>query len=83
MFNPSDFPQGPGSYKSLMKRMVQNIQDTKLDEQLLELMKSAFQTELGKQNVILSRPERKRLFQQVAKAVFEGALEKIDGSGKK
>jgi len=79
MFKPPPPYQGSGSFKDVLKRMTQHAQQEKVDEKIFEIMKQAFETGLNKENIILSRPERVRLFKQVTKNVLSDVLEKIDG----
>jgi hypothetical protein len=68
-----------GSYVDLLKRMTRQVQQNQVDEQILILLQQAFEKELNKENLVLSRPERARLFQQIAKTVLTDILGKIDG----
>ena len=55
------------------------MQQAKVDNQILEIMQRVFEKELDQQKVVLSRPERVRLFRQVTKAVLTDLLAKLDG----
>jgi hypothetical protein len=77
MLNQSDLPN-PGSYHDLLKRMVWRVQETGVDDQILELLQQAFEEAFGKERGALSRPDRRRLFQQVAKAVLDDVLGEMD-----
>ena len=72
--------QFSGSYDDLLKLMIRHAQQNELDNQILEILKQFFEKELGKENRPLSRPERKRLFQQVTKSIMADVLGKIDGT---
>lgn len=76
MLSPPD--PSSGSYVDLLKRLTQRFQQAGIAEQILELMQRAFESELGKQSVVLSRPERVRLFRQVAKSILTSLLEKLE-----
>lgn len=80
MFNPFDPYQNSGSYVDLLKRMTQRVQQTKVDDQILEIVQRACEKEMDQLNVVLSRPERKRLFNQVMKAVLTDILAKIEST---
>jgi hypothetical protein len=67
-----------GSYVDLLKRLTQRVQQAGTTDQVLELLQRAFERELAQQSVVLSRPERVRLFKQVTKAVLTDLLEKLD-----
>lgn len=51
-----------------------------LNEQIREIMVKAYENALDEENVVLSRPERNRLFSQIVKKVMEDILKKIDRS---
>lgn len=73
---PNPF-QNSNSYQDLLKRMTHNVQQNKVDEQMLIILQQVFEKELAKENIILSRPERTRLFQQITKVILTDMLEKI------
>jgi hypothetical protein len=79
MLNPPNSYQNPGSYVDLLKRITQRVQQTKIDSQTLEIMQQAVEKELDQQKIVLSHPERVRLFRQVTKAVLTELLTKLDG----
>ena len=70
--------QNSGSYHDLLKRMTHQVQQNKVDDQILIILQQVFEKELGKENIVLSRPERVRLFRQVTKAVLTDMLGKTD-----
>ena len=77
MFNqPNSYPNS-GSYDDLLKRMTRRVQQNKVDDQILEILQQVFEKEFGKEHIVLSRPDRIRLFQQVAKAILNDVLGKI------
>ncbi len=78
MFNPPNPFQNSGSYIDLLKRMTQRMQQQKIDDRLLEILQQAFEKELDAENIVLSRPERARLFRQVTKAILTDMLGKLD-----
>ncbi len=80
MFNPPNSYPNPGSYVDLLKRITQRVQQKEVDDQILEIVKQVFERELDKENIVLSRPERVRLFRQVTKAVLADVLGKIEGA---
>jgi hypothetical protein len=79
MFNPA--PQDSGSYTGLLKRMTTGVQQ-KIGDQILAMIQNAYEKQLEEEKVVLSRPERVRLFKQIAKSVLTGALAKIAGPDK-
>ena len=78
MLNPPNSYQNSGSYVDLLKRMSQRVQQKKVDDQILVIMQQVFENELAQENIVLSRPERVRLFRQVTKAVLTDMLGKLD-----
>jgi hypothetical protein len=77
MSNQSNPYPNPGSYDDLLKRMTQRVREDKIDNQILGILQQVFEKELSQGNIVLSRPERVRLFQQVAKAILTDVLGKI------
>ena len=84
MLNPFGSQQDPGlsSYVNLKERMLQNVQAAKIDDQIFQVVQNAFEAALGKENIVLSRPERKRLFAQILQSVLEEMVSKLDGRSK-
>ena len=78
MFNPPNPYQNSGSYVDLLKRMTQRVQQQNIDDRLLEILQQAFENELEIGSIVLTRPERVRLFRQVAKAILTDILGKLD-----
>jgi hypothetical protein len=79
MLNPSD-PRDSGSYVDLQKRMLARLQAAKIDEQILDILQKACERELTAEQIVLSKPEKERLFGQSVKAVLTGVLTKFEGS---
>ena len=77
MFNSYQYS---GSYDDLLKLMTRRAQQNEVDNQILEILQQFFEKELGKEHMVLSRPERVRLFQQVTKAILADVLGKIDST---
>lgn len=75
MLNP---PPGSGSYADVLKRMLRRIQKNKVEDQILGAIQQVFERELGMESAVLSRSERNRLYQQIARTILVDALEKID-----
>jgi hypothetical protein len=78
MFNPPNPYQNSGSYIDLLKRMTERVQQQQVGDRLLAILQQVFENELTIGNIVLSRPERKRLFQQVTKAVLTDMLGNLD-----
>ena len=70
MFNPSNSYPGSGSYEDILKRMTGRVKQTNVEDQVLAILQQIFEVELGKENVVLSRPERVRLYQQLANVIL-------------
>jgi hypothetical protein len=80
MFNPPNSFPNSGSYVDLLKRMTRRVQETEVEDRILEILQQVFERELAKEKLVLSRPERKRLFQQVTKAILTDVLGKLGGT---
>ena len=80
MSNPPNSYPDPSSYLDLLKRITQQLQQKKVDEQILQIVQQAFEEVLDRTHIILSRPERVRLYQEVAKSILTVTLEKIDSA---
>jgi hypothetical protein len=77
MFNsPNSYPNS-GSYFDLLKRITQLVQKKKVEEQILQIVQQVFEKELNSANVVLTRPEKARLLQQVTRTVLTEAITKI------
>ncbi len=78
MKNPFGDQKVPGSYHNLQERMYKKV-SAQVNEQILETMIKAYETALDDENILLTRPERKRLLSQITKMVMEDLLKKLDG----
>ena len=74
MQSPFGSQSDSGSYVDLRKRLFQSVQSTNIDKQIVDVIKKALEAE----NVILSRPERKRLFSQIVKLLSEDLTGKLE-----
>ena len=54
------------------------MQRKKVDEQLFQIIQQAFEKEFENEHILLARPEKVRLFQQVTKAVLAEVSAKAD-----
>lgn len=68
----------PGSYVDLLNRLTRNVKRQEAGQRILEIMQRLFEQELEKEHLVLSRPERKRLYRQVTKAVLTEVLGGLD-----
>ena len=78
MKNPFGDQQIPGSYHNLKERMYKKV-SANVNEQISEIMVKAYEDALYEENVMLTRPERKRLLSQITKMVMDDVLKKFDG----
>ena len=78
MKNPFGDQQVPGSYHNLKERMYKKV-SANVNGQITEIMVKAYENALNDENVMLTRPERKRLLSQIVKMVMEDILKKFDG----
>jgi hypothetical protein len=82
MLNPFSSQQDRGfsSYVDLKKRITQKVQATDVNDQIFQAVQNAFENVMGSERpmVLMSRPERKRLFSQVLKSVLEDMVRKLD-----
>jgi len=78
MLNPFGSQQVPGSYVNLQERMLQRVQSAKVNDQIFEVVKQAYEVALNEEGILLSRPERKRLLSQLLKLVLEDMIKKLD-----
>ena len=70
MKNPFGDQQVPGSYHNLKERMYKKV-SANVNEQIREIMVKAYENALNEENVVLSRPERKRLLSQISEMIFD------------
>ena len=76
MKNPFGNQQVPGDYRNLKERMYKKV-SANVNEQIREIMVKAYENALNEENVVLSRPERKRLLLQISEMVFNDFLGEI------
>lgn len=76
MKNPFGDQQHPGSYDNLKERMYKKV-SADINEQLFRDLQNAYERALGEENIVLSRPERKRLFSQIIGMVMEDMQKKL------
>ena len=77
MKNPFGDQQLPGSYHNLKERMYTKVSAND-NEQILGIIVKAYESALYEENVVLSRPERKRLLSQIVTMVMEDTLKRLD-----
>jgi len=77
MKNPFGDQQIPGSYHNLQERMYKKVSGN-VNDPIFEIMMKAYESALYEENVVLSRPERKRLFSQIIKMIMEDMVKKLN-----
>ena len=77
MKNPFGDQPVPGSYQNIKERMYKRVSGATHD-QIVGILQSSYERALEEENVVLSRPERKRLFGQIVKMLMEDLLKKIE-----
>jgi hypothetical protein len=80
MKNPFGQQQDSGSYIDLKKRMLQHVQSAKINDQIFQVVQRAYEDALSTENIVLSRPERKRLLSQILKDVLDDMVQKLEKS---
>jgi hypothetical protein len=80
MLNPFGSDQDSGSYVDLRKRILNRVQSTKIEEQIIEMAQKAFEDALAAEKVVLSQPEKKRLFSQIMRTIFDDMLGRLGGN---
>jgi hypothetical protein len=84
MLNPFGPQQDPGlfSYINLKKRTLQNVQAARVNDQIFEVVQKAYEDALKKENILLTRFEKKHLLAQIMKRVLTDMLKKLDKSSR-
>ncbi len=77
MFNSPNSYSNSDSYFDLLKRITQLVQKKKIEKQILQIVQQVFETELNSANVVLTRPDKTRLLQQVTRTVLTETITKI------
>jgi hypothetical protein len=75
MKNPFGDQQVPGSYRNLKERMYKKV-SAEVNDRISFMLEKAYENALNDENVVLSRPERTRLFSQIVNMVMEDVLGK-------
>jgi hypothetical protein len=78
MLNPFDSNKDNGSYVNLQKRIFQRVQSSKINDQLIEVVRKSYDDAINAENVELSRTESKRLLSQILRLVLEDLNKKLD-----
>lgn len=78
MQSPFDSHQDGLPYAGLQKRMFQRVQAAKVNEQIIEVVKKAYEDAIAVEQIVLSRNENKRLHSHILKLVLEDMVKKLD-----
>ena len=76
MKNPFGDQQLPGSYHNLQERMYKKV-SSNVNEQISGIIMKAYENALNEENIVLTCPERNRLFLQIVKMIMEDMLKKL------
>ena len=71
-------PESFHSYVNLKKRMLALVQTGQVYDQIFQVVQTAYENALNTENVVLSRPERQRMFAQILRAMLEDMIKKLD-----
>lgn len=76
MLNPRGFTGGKDT--NLQKKIFQKFKSSGVDDQMRQSIQKTYEDFLDSENILLPRPERQRLFNQVFKMLLEEMIDKID-----
>jgi uncharacterized membrane protein YheB (UPF0754 family) len=79
MLNPFDPNKDSGSYVSLQKRIFQRVQSSKINNQIIEVVRKSYEDAIHAENVELTRTESNRLLSQILKLVLEDLSKQVGG----
>jgi hypothetical protein len=71
-------PDSFSSYVNLKKRMLALVQGKKVYDQMFRVVQTAYEEALKSENIVLSRPEQKRMLAQIFRLMLEDMLKKLD-----
>jgi hypothetical protein len=77
MLDPYD--PSSGMYVNLRRRMVQNLKALGVEGTILEVAQTAYEATLKTENILLTPTEKKKLFSDVLKLLFEDMNNAFDG----
>jgi hypothetical protein len=58
--------------------MLRKVQSAGVNDHIIETVRKAYEDALTNENIVLSRPEKKRLLQQIIKLVLEDTIKQLD-----
>ena len=84
MKNPFGPQQDPGlyAYVNLQKRMLKNVKDARVNDQIFNVVQKTFEKALMRENILLSTPEKQRMLAQIMKQVLTDMLSKLEENSK-
>jgi hypothetical protein len=71
-------PDSFSSYVNLKQRMLQLVKGKKVYDQIFQVVQTAYEEALKTENIVLSRPEQKRMLAQIFRLMLEDMLKKLD-----
>lgn len=71
-------PESFDSYANLKKRMIALVRGKRVYDRIFEVVQAAYEEALAEENVVLSRPERKRMFSQILRLMLEDMIKKLE-----
>ncbi len=77
MLDPYD--PSSGMYVNLRRRMVQNLKALGVEGSILEVAQTAYEATLKTENILLTPLEKRKLFSDVLKLLFEDMTNAFDG----
>jgi hypothetical protein len=75
--NPFGDQPIPGSYHNLQERVSKKV-SAKVTDSVVDMLVKAYENALNEENVMLGRPERNRLLQQVAQSVLKDVQKRLE-----
>jgi len=77
MKNPFGDQKIPGSYHNLKERIYKKVSG-EVNDKIFGVLQNAYENALNAENIVLTRPERNRLFSQITKMVMEDMVKKLN-----
>ena len=71
-------PDSFHSYVNLKQRMFALVRGKKVYDQIFEIVQKAYEEALKEENIVLSRPEQKRMLSQILRLMLEDMIQKLD-----
>jgi len=82
MENPFTLQPDSSSYTNLKEKVFQNVQAAGINDRIFEIVQRTYDEAIAKENIVLSRLERKRLLAQIMKQTLGDMLKKLEGNPK-